>query len=90
MYCIGEVSVGFYFPYDSIIRCTGFKVSKRCYYIKIILCMYYFCLKFDYSLFDKFTDPGKDQSSNGKFPLMKPNYESVLVPDMYFSKLSHL
>ncbi|XP_003385457.1 PREDICTED: FAD-dependent oxidoreductase domain-containing protein 2-like [Amphimedon queenslandica] len=61
----GEVSVGFYFPYDSIIRCTGFK--------------------FDYSLFDKSTDPGVDQSSHGKFPLMKSNYESVLVPDMYFT-----
>ena len=60
-----------------------------CYYNNNV-CVCSFYLKFDYSLFDKFTDPGKDQSSNGKFPLMKPNYESVLVPNMYFSKPSFI
>ena len=29
-YCLlGEVGVGYYFPYDAIIRCTGFEVCSN-------------------------------------------------------------
>lgn len=27
--CLGEVGVGYYFPYDAIIRCTGFNVCSN-------------------------------------------------------------